>query len=138
MPVTTHDYEDMLQVNQLIFHRLILSLKGAIPLFDGLLPEPLQYICLKLLFNLAPWHTLDTLRVPTDATLDISGGYVSAEQSPEIQGEDMYGRKLPSTFSVAHAPRLQSRDLCGYILFGLCGCAFVYLYGNVGLEITTR
>lgn len=43
----------------------------AIPVFDGLLPEPHNSTVLTLLFNLANWHALAKLRMHTDATLDI-------------------------------------------------------------------
>ena len=43
----------------------------AIPVFDGLLPEPHNTYVLKLLFELAHWHGLAKLRMHTDATLDI-------------------------------------------------------------------
>jgi hypothetical protein len=43
----------------------------AIPIFDGLLPEPHNACVLKLLFDLAHWHGLAKLRMHTDPTLDI-------------------------------------------------------------------
>lgn len=43
----------------------------AIPVFDGLLPEPHNMYVLKLLFELAHWHGLAKLRMHTDATLEI-------------------------------------------------------------------
>jgi hypothetical protein len=43
----------------------------AIPVFDGLLPEPHNTRVLKLLFNLAHWHGLAKLRMHTEPTLDM-------------------------------------------------------------------
>jgi hypothetical protein len=43
----------------------------AIPVFDGLLPEPHNTCILKLLFDLAHWHGLAKLRMHTDSTLDL-------------------------------------------------------------------
>lgn len=42
----------------------------AIPVFDGLLPEPHNTRILKLLFDMAHWHGLAKLRIHTDTTLD--------------------------------------------------------------------
>ncbi|KAF5332762.1 hypothetical protein D9611_005092 [Ephemerocybe angulata] len=49
------DYEDILQC--------------AIPVFDGLLPEPLGTIVLELLYLNARWHALAKLRMQTEATV---------------------------------------------------------------------
>jgi hypothetical protein len=43
----------------------------AIPVFDGLLPEPHNTRILRLLFNLAHWHGLAKLRLHTHTSLDI-------------------------------------------------------------------
>lgn len=43
----------------------------AIPVFDGLLPEPHNTIVLKLLFTCAQWHALAKLRMHTDRTLEL-------------------------------------------------------------------
>lgn len=43
----------------------------AIPVFDGLLPEPHNTRILKLLFDLAHWHGLAKLRMHTDHTLEL-------------------------------------------------------------------
>jgi hypothetical protein len=43
----------------------------SILVFDGLLQEPHNTCILKLLFNLAHWHTLAKLRMHTDTTLDV-------------------------------------------------------------------
>ena len=48
-----------------------LFFKCAIPVFDGLLPEPHNQMVLKLLFVAAHWHGLAKLRIHTDVTLDI-------------------------------------------------------------------
>ena len=43
----------------------------AIPVFDGLLPEPHNQAILSLLFTCAHWHGLAKLSMHTDPTLDI-------------------------------------------------------------------
>jgi hypothetical protein len=43
----------------------------AILVFDGLLPEPHNMRVLKVLFNLAHWHSLVKLLIHTNATLDL-------------------------------------------------------------------
>ena len=72
--MTAHDYEDMLQVGGaawLILTSLTLFMQCAIPVFDGLLPEPHNTHVLNLLFGLAHWHSLAKLRMHTDTTLVI-------------------------------------------------------------------
>ena len=49
------DFEDLLQC--------------AIPVFEGLLPEPHNNHVMKLLFRIAEWHGLAKLRMHTEATL---------------------------------------------------------------------
>ena len=46
-------------------------MKCAIPVFEGLLPEPHNGYLLKLLFNLAHWHGLAKLQIHTDTTLEL-------------------------------------------------------------------
>lgn len=48
-----------------------LHIQCAIPVFDGLLPEPHNRAVLKLLFIMAHWHGLAKLRMHNDLTLDI-------------------------------------------------------------------
>ncbi|KAF7426603.1 hypothetical protein PC9H_008972 [Pleurotus ostreatus] len=55
--LAARDYEDLLQC--------------AIPVFEGLLPEPHNQIVLDLLFALAMWHALAKLRLHTDSTLGL-------------------------------------------------------------------
>jgi hypothetical protein len=43
----------------------------AIPVFDGLLPEPHNTVVMRLLFTCAHWHGLAKLRMHTDITLNI-------------------------------------------------------------------
>src|SRR5215472_8001724 len=46
-------------------------LQCAIPVFDGLLPEPDNFILLSLLHTCAYWHSLAKLHMHTEKTLDI-------------------------------------------------------------------
>jgi hypothetical protein len=50
---------------------LTLLIQCAIPVFDGLLPEPHNTRILKLLFDLAHWHGLAKLRMHTDRSMEI-------------------------------------------------------------------
>ena len=43
----------------------------AIPVFEGLLPEPHNTRVLKLLFDLAHWHGLAKLQMHMEATLEL-------------------------------------------------------------------
>lgn len=73
--MTAHDFEDMVQVSVSLPIDLtsvdFVDNKCAIPVFEGLLPEPHNTRILKLLFNLAHWHGLAKLRMHTDPTLDL-------------------------------------------------------------------
>lgn len=72
--MTASDYEDMLQVNKLRRSCLVPThtlYQCAIPVFEGLLPEPHNRRILSLLFHLAYWHGLAKLRMHTDRTLDL-------------------------------------------------------------------
>jgi hypothetical protein len=51
--------------------RLTITVKCAIPVFQGLLPEPHNTKVLRLLFAFAHWHGLAKLRMHTDDTLQI-------------------------------------------------------------------
>ncbi|KIM83848.1 hypothetical protein PILCRDRAFT_68635, partial [Piloderma croceum F 1598] len=55
--LTAYDFENLLQC--------------AIPVFDGLLPEPHNSAVLDLLFVIAHWHGLAKLHMHHDLTLDI-------------------------------------------------------------------
>jgi hypothetical protein len=46
-------------------------IKCAIPVFDGLLPEPHNRAVLELLFVMAHWHGLAKLRLHNDLTLEV-------------------------------------------------------------------
>ena len=71
--MTTHDYEDMLQVgavaNLLDFTGMIHAVCHTY--LRWLLPEPHNTHILKLLFELAHWHGLAKLCMHTDVTLDL-------------------------------------------------------------------
>jgi hypothetical protein len=49
----------------------LIFIQCAIPVFDGLLPEPHNGAILKLLFVMAHWHGLAKLRMHNDLTLDV-------------------------------------------------------------------
>jgi hypothetical protein len=75
--LAAHDLEDLLQVSILFrcqFASDRIAIKCAIPVFDGLLPEPHNGRVCELLFVAAHWHGLAKLRMQTDATLDIMDG----------------------------------------------------------------
>ncbi|KZP02197.1 hypothetical protein FIBSPDRAFT_655083, partial [Athelia psychrophila] len=55
--LAARDYEDLLQC--------------AIPVFDGLLPEPHNTSILSLLYTCGEWHGLAKLRMQTDSTLQL-------------------------------------------------------------------
>ena len=71
------NYEDLLQVSiSLIDEFKCLTyfpsqLQCAIPVFEGLLPEPHNTRILQLLFQFAHWHGIAKLRVHSDVTLPI-------------------------------------------------------------------
>ena len=72
--MAARDFEDLLQVQP--FPRcnvtlLITCNQCAIPVFDGLLPEPHNQSILRLLFVFAHWHGIAKLRMHIDPTLDI-------------------------------------------------------------------
>jgi hypothetical protein len=75
--MTASNYEDIFQVRMirllaLIFDVIFLHCEQcAIPVFDGLLPEPHNTTILELLFVATQWHGLAKLRMQTDLTLDI-------------------------------------------------------------------
>lgn len=55
----------------LFAENLTIPIQCAIPVFQGLLPEPHNTKVLRLLFTFAHWHGLAKLRMHTDATLQI-------------------------------------------------------------------
>ena len=72
--MAAHDFEDLLQVCfviMLAFSMLTRPGQCAIPVFDGLLPEPHNQAVMKLLFVMAHWHALAKLRMHNDCTLDV-------------------------------------------------------------------
>ncbi|KIJ65337.1 hypothetical protein HYDPIDRAFT_28047, partial [Hydnomerulius pinastri MD-312] len=62
--MTAHDFEDLLQC--------------ALPVFEGLLPEPHNSSVLRLLFLLCRWHGLAKLWMHTDETLQVMDGVTQA------------------------------------------------------------
>lgn len=72
--MAARDFEDLLQVSTLRRHLLdsfLIDCQCAIPVFDGLLPEPHNSSIMRLLFLCAHWHGLAKLRLHSDLTLDI-------------------------------------------------------------------
>ena len=74
--LAARNFEDMLQVYWYLCpcdthspHESISQC--AIPVFEGLLPEPHNEIVLTLLFRLAEWHALAKLRMHTESTLTL-------------------------------------------------------------------
>jgi hypothetical protein len=85
--LAARDFEDILQVGmncKLIGAVLMRSSKCAIPVFEGLLPEPHNSNVLRLLFICAHWHSLAKLRMHTDQTLDILDD-VTIEMGAELR-----------------------------------------------------
>jgi hypothetical protein len=73
--MAARDFEDLLQVRFCIvlttLYYSYLSNQCAIPVFDGLLPEPHNTNVLALICACAHWHALAKLRMHTDETLDL-------------------------------------------------------------------
>ena len=72
--MAARDFENLLQVRSISFTRLSpthIHPQCAIPVFDGLLPEPYNGQILRLLFIAAHWHGLAKLRLHNDLTLDV-------------------------------------------------------------------
>lgn len=72
--LAARDFEDMLQVRIYLYlsvTSVTIKYQCAIPVFDGLLPEPHNTAIARLLFTCAHWHALAKLRMHTDHTLKI-------------------------------------------------------------------
>jgi hypothetical protein len=73
--LAARDFEDLLQVGTIYtvhqWQSTNQEYKCAIPVFDGLLPEPHNSTIMRLLFTCAHWHGLAKLRMHTDITLSI-------------------------------------------------------------------
>ena len=70
--LAARDFEDILQASFYLKNILAQSFKSdqcAIPIFNGLLPEPHNAIVLNLLFELATWHAFGKLQMHTETTL---------------------------------------------------------------------
>jgi hypothetical protein len=76
-------------------------LQCAIPVFDGLLPEPHNSAVLRLLFVCAHWHGLAKLRMHTDQTLDIMDD-VTTEIGAKFRA---FSNKTCSAFDTQELPR---------------------------------
>lgn len=53
----------------ILCHANVSNYKCALPVFEGLLPEPHNTIILDLLFTLCEWHAMAKLRLHTDSSL---------------------------------------------------------------------
>lgn len=90
--LAARDFEDILQVIAavLLIPKLSLivllefHLQCAIPVFEGLLPEPHNSQIMDLIFSCAHWHGLAKLRMHTDDTLSILDG-VTVEIGAEFR-----------------------------------------------------
>lgn len=71
--MAARDFENLLQVRVKCYlgSRPKLIVQCAIPVFDGLLPEPHNRSVMELLFVLAHWHALAKLRMHNDLTLAV-------------------------------------------------------------------
>ena len=79
---------------------LILNEQCAIPVFDGLFPEPHQGILMDLLFELATWHALAKLRLHTESTI------TALEHSTQCLGKAIwtFKEKLCANYVVGTLP----------------------------------
>jgi hypothetical protein len=77
------------------------SSKCAIPVFEGLLPEPHNSTVLRLLFICAHWHGLAKLRMHTDQTLNILED-VTIELGAELR---VFNKKTCNSFDTQELPR---------------------------------
>lgn len=72
--LAARDYEDLLQVSygeRIVCARSYKLQQCAMPVFDGLFPEPHNKPIQDLLFTMSHWHALAKLRMHTDETLAI-------------------------------------------------------------------
>lgn len=72
--LAARDFEDILQVSRSWVEITTMHdqhFQCAIPVFDGLLPEPHNTAVLKLLFTCDHWHGLAKLRLHIEGTLDL-------------------------------------------------------------------
>ena len=71
--MAARNYENFLQVGLsiLVERNQLIHCQCAIPVFEGLLPEPHNHRVLQLLFTFTHWHGLAKLRLHTDITLPI-------------------------------------------------------------------
>jgi hypothetical protein len=79
----------------------VVFLKCAIPVFDGLLPEPHNSAILRLLFICVHWHGLAKLRMHTDQTLEIMD-HMTTEMGAEFR---LFRNKTCTAFSTQELPR---------------------------------
>jgi hypothetical protein len=100
--MAARNFEDFLQVCQMHYLTGVSKLSGrqcAIPVFEGLLPEPHNGRILKLLFTFAHWHGLAKLRMHTDTTLSI------LDNETTILGQQL------RDFQSKTCPHFQTREL---------------------------
>ncbi|EGO04993.1 hypothetical protein SERLA73DRAFT_118676 [Serpula lacrymans var. lacrymans S7.3] len=99
--MAAHNFEDLLQVCILVFDLQMQSnnMWCAIPVFEGLLPEPHNTVILHLLFCLVHWHFLAKLRMHTDYTITI------LEKATKVLGEGLH------KFASETCPAFRTREL---------------------------
>jgi len=102
--MAAHDFENLLQVcfeSDAAFLHDLISIQCAIPVFDGLLPEPHNGAILKLLFVMAHWHGLAKLRMHNDLTLDVMDA-VTVSLGDKLRA---FSQKTCAAFETKELPR---------------------------------
>ncbi|EGO28346.1 hypothetical protein SERLADRAFT_413311 [Serpula lacrymans var. lacrymans S7.9] len=100
-PVDTLDMRNS-EMKKMAAHNFEDFLQCAIPVFEGLLPEPYNTVILHLLFCLVHWHSLAKLRMYTDYTITI------LEKATKVFGEGL--RKFASETCPAFCTRELQRE----------------------------
>jgi hypothetical protein len=73
----------------------------AVPVFDGLLPEPHNRVIVQLLFVTAHWHGLAKFRMHTDATLEVMDA-VTSDLGKKLRA---FQQKTCTAFETKELPR---------------------------------
>jgi hypothetical protein len=113
------DFEDLLQC--------------AIPVFEGLLPEPHNSHVMKLLFCIAEWHGLAKLRMHTEATITrleqvsanlghlmrdfrdkTCANFITTELEREVEARNRRNARNKGTKAPNQSRKVKSLNLCTY------------------------